>query len=147
VSTTNDIVNILLGARAPVTVDRIAAVLSVGPRVVSGLLHALHQAARVSRAPVHQKKFEYWLSADQHAAEMAKRDEKPAAPSHEAAGVAIITDVVRLPGRLMYLERLQRREAFAHDATFAAIVDDYRKTLAAVRTQQRREDAQEGAPA
>lgn len=146
-SLTNDIMSIVMAARAPVTVDRIAAVLSVGPRLVSGLLHALHRAGRVTRAPVHQKKFEYWLSADQLADEMAKREEKPAAQSAAAPGIAILTDVVRLPGRLMYLERLQRREAFAHDATFAAIVNDYRQTLAAVRMRQRCEDEQEEATA
>jgi hypothetical protein len=136
VSQSRDIVNILLAARAPVTVDRIAAVLSVGPRIVSALLRELHQTDRVSRARLQQNRYEYWMSADQMAVEQSKRVEKSTPRPVDSLNVAILTDSATLAGRLFHLERLLLREALSSDATLRAIAVDYRTTLAAVRVRE-----------
>ena len=135
------VMDCLLVTDGRTTVSRIAATMSISAQGVSSLLHMMVQAGRVSSAALSPKRHEFWLTPEQVTAEHARRVSVAQGP--EPVGVAILTSPVRLAGRLMYLERLQKREVFAHDATFAAIVNDYRATLAALRGQMQEADADE----
>lgn len=135
------VMDCLLVSEGRTTVNLIATTLGLAPRLVSSLLYMLGQAGRVSSAALSAKRYEFWLTPEQVTAEHARRVE--AAKTSDPVGVAILISPVRLAGRLMYLERLQQREVFAHDATFAAIVNDYRATLAALRGQMQEADADE----
>lgn len=135
----NSILDTLIAAGCWLTVPQIAERTGMLYERTRAQLAALAAAESINRrqSAATPQAIEYSISAAQAKRAIRSRVEAtpPVAaiqPPRPPVGVAILSDPLRLAGRLIYLERLLARPVFAGDATLTAIAGDYRATLAAV---------------
>lgn len=132
------IIDHLMSRDGRVAPRAIAAAFGITSTAAASELRQLEEAGRITSGR-NGNGFCYWISPAQAIAEH-RRHEATAARGAAPVGVAILSDPVRLAGRLIHLERLLAREVFSADATLRAIANDYRATLAAVQSQDELEE-------